>query len=186
MTDSFTILSVFSYCFTHNFKVIFLIDRTTFWQEPIMHRSIVIEENGECLFRSWLFWQLLLGWLSFCFVTSYALFDQIWIGVEVLWAMRFIWSKLSFFSAFGEQLVPLIYVSFAQRRLTKYHSQHFKCIYFIFHTKFNPLIKKIVENSKTRLTFISINKQIKNTKWFIIPTTYEPTYATLADCSTWK
>ena len=57
----------------HNFKVTFLIDRTTLWQEFIMHRAVAIEENSEqnihiwsnltSLFRLWLFWTLPLEWL---------------------------------------------------------------------------------------------------------------------------
>ena len=31
----------------HNFKVVCLIDRTTLWQEFMMHLAITIEENGE-------------------------------------------------------------------------------------------------------------------------------------------
>ena len=61
----------------HNFKVVFLNDRTTLWQEFTMHHAIAIEENSEqnlhicrnltCFFRSWLFWTLSLGWLGFGF-----------------------------------------------------------------------------------------------------------------------
>ena len=38
------------YCFTqtlHNFLVVFLINRTTCWQELMMHHAIVIEENSD-------------------------------------------------------------------------------------------------------------------------------------------
>ena len=74
----------------HNFKVVFLIDRTTLWQEFMMHQAIAIKENsGQNLhiwpkltyfFRSWLFRTLPLGLLGFgvnvvaihsWFVTSY-------------------------------------------------------------------------------------------------------------------
>ena len=83
----------------YNFKVVFLSDRTTLWQEFIVHHAIAIEENSEwnlhicpnlmCFFRSWLFWTLPLGWLGFgfniiaihpWFVTSKS--EQIWIVVE--------------------------------------------------------------------------------------------------------
>ena len=63
--------------FAHNFKIVFLIDRTTLWQEFRMHYAIAIEENKEqnlhiwpnlmCFFRSCLFWTLPLGWLVFGF-----------------------------------------------------------------------------------------------------------------------
>ena len=54
-----------------NFKVVFLIDRTTLWQEFMMHHAIAIEENSEqnlniwpnltCFVRSWISWTLSLG-----------------------------------------------------------------------------------------------------------------------------
>ena len=31
----------------HNLKVVFLIDRTTLWQEFMIHHAIVIDENSE-------------------------------------------------------------------------------------------------------------------------------------------
>ena len=31
----------------HNFKVVFLINRTTLWQEFMLHHSIAIEDNSE-------------------------------------------------------------------------------------------------------------------------------------------
>ena len=65
-------------CFTQsvqNFKVVFLVDRTTFWQEFTIHHVIAIEEKSEqnlhiwpnlkCFFQSWLFWTLKFGWLDF-------------------------------------------------------------------------------------------------------------------------
>ena len=55
----------------HNLQVIFLIDRTTLWQELMMHHAPAIEENCEQnlhvrpnlarFFRSWLMRQLPLG-----------------------------------------------------------------------------------------------------------------------------
>ena len=85
----------------HNFKVLFLIDGTTLWQEFMMHHAIAVEENSDqnlhispnltCFFRSWLFSTLPLGWLFFnfnviaiypWFVTSYDLLKQIWIVIE--------------------------------------------------------------------------------------------------------
>ena len=93
-----------TYCFAqlaHNFKVVFLIDHTTLWQEFMMHHTIAIEENSEqnlniwpnltCILRSRLFWTLPLGWLGFgfniiaihlWFATSYDVFEQFWIVVE--------------------------------------------------------------------------------------------------------
>ena len=84
-----------------NFKVVFLIDRTTLWQEFMMHHAIAIEENSEknlyiwqnlmCFFRSWLFCTFPLEWLGFgfniipihpWFITSYDLFEQICIVVK--------------------------------------------------------------------------------------------------------
>ena len=88
----------------HNFKVVFLIDPTTLWQEFMMHHAIASEENSQlnlhiwpnltCFFLFRLFWALPLRWLEFgCtswsymvrhtwLVTSYDLFEQIWIVVE--------------------------------------------------------------------------------------------------------
>ena len=82
----------------HNFKVVFLIDHTTFWHEFMMHHAIEIKENREqnlyiwpnlmSFFWCWLLWRLPLGWLDFgfnvifihpWFVTSSDLSEQIWI-----------------------------------------------------------------------------------------------------------
>ena len=76
----------------HNFKVVFLKDRTTLWRDFMMNHAIAIKENSgqnlhiwpklTCFFRSWLFWMLPLGLLGFgvnvvaihsWFVTSYNL-----------------------------------------------------------------------------------------------------------------
>ena len=80
-------------CFTqstHNFKVVFLIDRTTLWQEFMMHHAIEIKENSEqnfhiwpnlmCFSRSWFFWTLPLGWLCFDFnvIAFWANPDRLW------------------------------------------------------------------------------------------------------------
>ena len=93
----------------HNFKVVFRNDRTTLWQEFMMHHAIAIEEN-----RSWLFWTLPLGWLGFgfnviaihsWFVTSCDLFEQICIVVERLqhtaWTMSMRCCFCSKFSNLG-------------------------------------------------------------------------------------
>ena len=96
--------TILTNCFAQsalNFKVVFIIDRTTLWQEFMMHHAIAIEENSEqnlhiwpnliCFFRSWLFWTLPLQWFDFgfnvvaihlWFVTNYDLFEQIWIVIE--------------------------------------------------------------------------------------------------------
>ena len=87
---------------THNFKVIFLIDRTTLWQEFMMHYAIAIEENSEqnlhiwpkltSYFRSW----LSLGWLGFGFnvigihsqiVTFFSKSESTLNIVNISWAM---------------------------------------------------------------------------------------------------
>ena len=59
----------------HNFKVVFLINRTSLWQEFMMHHAIAIEENSEqnhhilpnltFFWRPWLFRMLTLGRLGF-------------------------------------------------------------------------------------------------------------------------
>ena len=83
----------------HNFKIVFLIDRSILCQKFMMSHAIAIEENGErnlhiwpnlsCFFQLWLFWTL--GWLGFgfnviaihpWFVPSYDLFEQTWIVIE--------------------------------------------------------------------------------------------------------
>ena len=61
----------------HNFKVVFLIDRTTLWPEFMLHHANANEENSEKnlhilpklkgFFRSWFFWMLPLGWHGFGF-----------------------------------------------------------------------------------------------------------------------
>ena len=67
-------------CFTqpaHNFKVVFLIDRTTLWQEFMMHHIIAIEKNSEQILHIWpnlmyFFWgpsplnTVIEAWLRFC------------------------------------------------------------------------------------------------------------------------
>ena len=74
------------------FKVVFLIDCMTLWQEFMIHHAIAIEENCEqnpyiwpnltCFFQPWLFWTLALGWLGFIFnVTAEREYD---INVSVL------------------------------------------------------------------------------------------------------
>ena len=80
----------------HNFKLVFLIFRTTLWQELMMHHAIVIEQNSEQNLHIWpnLTWSFsVLGWSGFdlnviakypWFVTSYDLFQQIWIVIELL------------------------------------------------------------------------------------------------------
>ena len=60
-----------------NFKVVFLIGRTTFCREFMMHQAIRIEENSEqnfyiwpnltAFYLSWLFWTLPLECLGFGF-----------------------------------------------------------------------------------------------------------------------
>ena len=98
----------------HNFKVVFLIDRTTLWQEFMMHQAIAIKENsGQNLhirpnltsfFRSCLFWTLALGWLDFAFATSYDPFEQSWGSslnvVSISCAMSMHRSFCSRFSSF--------------------------------------------------------------------------------------
>ena len=59
----------------HNFKIVFLTIRTTFWHELMIHHVIAIEEDSKqnlqiwpnltCFFRSWLFRTLPLGWFGF-------------------------------------------------------------------------------------------------------------------------
>ena len=80
----------------YNFKIAFLIDRTTLWQEFMRHHVIVIEENSEQNLHilpnlssffglrssgrfHWNDWALdIHPW----FVTSYDLLEEIWIVVE--------------------------------------------------------------------------------------------------------
>ena len=82
----------------HNFKTVCLIDRTTLWQKFMMHHTIALEENSEQNLHIWpnltwffrfCFWMLPLGWLgcgfhviAIWFITSYELFEKIWIVVE--------------------------------------------------------------------------------------------------------
>ena len=68
-----------------NFFIVFIINNTTFWQELMMHHTIVIKENSKqnfhilsnlaCFFRSWLIWQLPMRWLGLGF-TSYNPFEK--------------------------------------------------------------------------------------------------------------
>ena len=60
----------------HNFKVIFLTDRTTLWQEFMMHHDIAIEENIE---KNLYIWPNLT-----CFFSFLALLDTS-IGMVRLW-----------------------------------------------------------------------------------------------------
>ena len=92
-----------------NFTVVFLIDRTTLWQEFMIHHAIAIEENCQqnlhirsnlmCFFCFFHFRTLTLGCLEIgfhvialhqCFVTCYDLFEQIWLLLNVVsisWTM---------------------------------------------------------------------------------------------------
>ena len=69
----------------HNFKVVFLIKRTTLWQDFMIHHSIAIEENGEQNIFSILV--LLVNWAQCQSHTSIIRhhlwpFEQIWIVVS--------------------------------------------------------------------------------------------------------
>ena len=85
----------------HTFKVVFLFDRTTLWQEFMMHHAIAIEENSEqnlhiwpnliCFFRSWLFFTLLLGWSS---VMIFLCKSELSLNVvNISWAMDVVFVK---------------------------------------------------------------------------------------------
>ena len=116
-----------------NFKVVFLIDRTTLWQEFMMHHAIAIEENSEknlyiwqnlmCFFRSWLFWTLPFRWLGFgfniipihpWFITSHDFFEEICISslnvANISWAMSMRHYFCSKFSNFGTILAAAAFM----------------------------------------------------------------------------
>ena len=73
----------------HNFKVVFIIDRTTLWQEFVMHHAIATMSKT---FTFYLSWRAFIGLGSSgrfhivaiqpWFATSYELFEQIWIVVK--------------------------------------------------------------------------------------------------------